>query len=254
MAVSPPDTGHRGLQGPPPGLPARARLGWAELQVQALVRNPFRQYEWMLREHIPRDGVVFDIGANVGHFTKVLSRIATEGMVYALEPSPYANSILNNWLVVSRRRNVRILPVAISDQDGRALLRTGTKRSGRIAHGGATLNAKPGADLHHEVETVTLDKLVERLAPGKVSFVKIDVEGFESRAIDGARRTLREMRPVLLVELKDKLLEMNGASLAGFWEKMTDLGYEAFDIESGAYRKLSAPENGRHITWIAKAG
>lgn len=75
------------------------------------------------------------------------------------------------------------------------------------------------------VETTTVDDLVERAGVERVDFLKLDVEGAELAALQGASRTLAEQRPKLAIALYHKaedLVEIP-RHIAGL-----NLGYELF--------------------------
>ena len=56
------------------------------------------------------------------------------------------------------------------------------------------------------VPAVTIDDLVAEAGARSISLVKIDVQGAEMLVLEGAKRTLGEMRPALFVEVDDRNL------------------------------------------------
>jgi hypothetical protein len=87
----------------------------------------------------------------------------------------------------------------------------------RFSNGGAS--ARPGHDESGtEVRTITIDDFVQRFSLPRVDFIKMDIEGAESRALTGAAGTIRPCRPRLaisayrslddLVELAIKISEI----------------------------------------------
>lgn len=140
-------------------------------------------------ESIREGDVVYDIGANVGFFTLLASKlVGPRGTVYALEPLPRNVSYLERHVSLNGRQNVRVLPIA-------AAAATGTARFG-IAHNPSQGGISERGEL--EVVTRSLDDLV---ATGTVppTFLKIDVEGAESQVLEGAGRLLRESHPAILL-------------------------------------------------------
>ena len=51
-----------------------------------------------------------------------------------------------------------------------------------------------------EVETTTIDQLVDELRLPRVDVLKLDIEGAERDALKGARSTLERFRPRLLID------------------------------------------------------
>jgi hypothetical protein len=77
-----------------------------------------------------------------------------------------------------------------------------------------------------EVATWPLDELVFATAPDRpISFLKIDVEGFELEVLRGAERTLMEMRPTVLCEFNDIVLRDAGSSSGQLLEAFERVGY-----------------------------
>ena len=139
------------------------------------------------------EGVCLDVGANKGEYSLALLR-HTRAQVYAIEPLPQELNTLRQRTAPWGERCV-VMPVAISDRDGRSMLRY---------NAGATETASLSAQIAEqaytyaqeiEVEVLTIDSLVQRLGLTRVDFIKIDVEGMKMACLRGARHTLAELRP-----------------------------------------------------------
>jgi len=118
-------------------------------------------------------------------------------------------------------------PIALGDTAGTAELRVPRRRHGFSNQGASLSPAK--ADRPHAalpVETARLDDL----GIADIGFIKIDVEGFETEVLDGARETLRCDRPNLLVELEEK---HTAASLSEMVSGICGYGYRCFALRHG---------------------
>ena len=134
--------------------------------------------------------VFFDIGANVGFFTLLGSRIVGEaGAVVAFEPLPENLGALKVHVRLNGARNVNVVAAAVSDRAGR-------ERFGPVDNPAMGGRAPEGSI---EVVTVALDDLVREGAVRRPDVLKIDVEGAELRVLAGARRTLEEARPAIVL-------------------------------------------------------
>jgi hypothetical protein len=81
------------------------------------------------------------------------------------------------------------------------------------------------------VPLVAIDELEIRRP---VRFIKLDVEGAEPQAIQGASRILREDRPFILSELHPAQLERaSGITPGDFLEQLRRLGYRARNLDGG---------------------
>ena len=133
------------------------------------------------------DDVVIDVGAHVGLFTlKAAKRART---VVAVEPHPFNYRLLLRNIAFNRLRNVIPVNLALSNYDGISKLYIGkdsvshtTKKEMR--------SISPPCIEYLEVEVKTLDRLADELKLGKVTFIKIDVEGAELHVLKGAKRLL----------------------------------------------------------------
>lgn len=84
----------------------------------------------------------------------------------------------------------------MADAEGKAFFEeTQLSTTGHLSSGPA------GARRGGEVTVTTLDRVVTQQGLQRVSLVKIDVEGAESRVLAGAAETLKQHRPNLIVEL-----------------------------------------------------
>src|SRR5205814_1412934 len=131
-------------------------------------------------------GVAIDVGANEGVYTYKLSQLFKR--VEAFEPQPQCIALLTSY----KKANVRVHPCALSDGAGEVDLRIPI-RNGVPNLGYATV--RPIASDHQ-----TLKIVVRRLDDFHfegVSFIKIDVEGHESKVLAGAEETISRERPVL---------------------------------------------------------
>jgi FkbM family methyltransferase len=139
---------------------------------------------------IRRGDTIFDLGANVGFYTLIAALSTGErGKVFAFEPVPRNLDFLRRHLHHNTVANVEVLEAAVSDASGLAAFETyDSPAIGRI-----------GASGRLQVRTVALDELV---AEGRVpapDVIKIDIEGGELRALEGAKRILEQRHPLIFL-------------------------------------------------------
>ena len=138
-----------------------------------------------------------DVGANKGVYTYFLARWSRH--VHAFEPNPKLFSVLRRTM--GRSPATTLSPLALADQAGEAELRVPRQTSG-YSNQGSSLSAVKVPDNFRAVtvQTARLDDL----GISDIGFMKIDVEGFESQVLQGARETIARDRPVLLIEMEER--------------------------------------------------
>jgi FkbM family methyltransferase len=137
--------------------------------------------------------VAFDLGANVGFYTLLLSRlVGPRGRVYAFEPSPQALGYLRRHVSMNAPGNVVVCEAAVGAVSGEA-----TFVEGESLSTGRTVDDIPAPG--RVVPQVALDDFVYAVGNPAPDFIKMDIEGGEAAALAGMRRVLSERgrRPAL---------------------------------------------------------
>jgi FkbM family methyltransferase len=133
-----------------------------------------------LSELITRGTTFVDVGANIGYFTVLFSRLAQT--VYAFEPAPSVFRHLERNVRLNRLPNVLASQLAVSDRK-----KTMTLYESEISAGHDSSIRRSEHDRSTTVEAVSLD---ETIAPSPDIVMKVDVEGAEMGVIMGASRLI----------------------------------------------------------------
>jgi FkbM family methyltransferase len=154
----------------------------------------FSQGELDLFTHfIGAGAIVLDIGANIGaHTIPIAQLVGSGGVVVAFEPQPTLHKILCANLVLNSIPNVLTYAMALGDCEGECLIPV-LDYSQSNNFGGI------GMDMVEEGEAVPLSKL-DAFQLERVDFIKLDVEGFESKVLAGAIDTIARCRPIMYIE------------------------------------------------------
>ncbi|MEO8036164.1 MAG: FkbM family methyltransferase, partial [Acidobacteriota bacterium] len=149
-----------------------------------------RESQKVFLQQVGPGAIVFDVGANVGFFTLLASRLAGPGgHVYAFEPVPLNLEFLRRHLQLNKSGNVTVLPLAASSTRGTA----------HFALAGSPSMGSLSADGELTVRTETLDALIAAGTARPPTFMKIDVEGAEYDVLTGAAETLRQYEPAIFL-------------------------------------------------------
>jgi FkbM family methyltransferase len=199
--------------------------------VKATTQQHHRALAPTIGRLVPRTGIVFDVGAHAGQYTKLFARAASQGRVYAFEPGSYARSILRATVWLYWLSNVAVVPIALGSKTGLDTLTIPIKGSGSFGFGLSHLG-KPSerwpAVAQEIVAATTIDAVVATLGLDRVDFIKADIEGWELRLLHGAESTLEHFRPRLLLELSSATLARAGDRLEDAFTFLAARGYRAF--------------------------
>jgi FkbM family methyltransferase len=173
-------------------------------------------------------GGVLDIGASIGAFAlPAARRVGPEGVVYAVEAAPLNCRLLAQSIALNRLDNIMLLPVAVSDVLGHAQMLRQSHTNNNILEPSDEAHL---ADLHsHDViPVVPLDLF--RPALRRVDLVKMDIEGMEYRATQGAITLIETDRPVVFLEYSPRFQRrLSGVSGDALIRLFQELGY-TFEI------------------------
>lgn len=142
--------------------------------------------------HFVRPGeVVLDCGANVGVFTRFALNAGAR-LVVAIEPAPdNLECLRRNFRNEIEQRRVILVPKGVWDREDTLELRVDPENQAADTFV-IPLQSATGSV---RVPLTTIDHLVSELALDRVDFVKMDIEGAEVRALQGARETLQRFHP-----------------------------------------------------------
>ena len=214
-----------------------------------LARRIYRgDFEWRERQffnRLLRAGDVFiDAGANIGLFTTLAAyRVGVRGEVYAFEPCASTFQRLQDNLALNQFTNTRSFRVGLSSQPAELEMKI-------LPNGGDAQNSlgRPISGDKFDVEQIsciTLDDFVrEHGLQARATVMKVDVEGWETHLLQGAKNFLSDAQaPTLLIEFNDRAAEGAGSSCAELRELLDAFGYQLFRYDAVTNRlQIETPQ------------
>jgi FkbM family methyltransferase len=202
-----------------------------------------------IKANLPRGGIFWDVGANIGLFSLFASKIVgPSGHVVSFAPSPQVLSLLRQN---TNGQNIKVLPYGIGNADTlKSFAAQGTSWASSFVEAVTAINRQFLPDQAIEQVTVTmckLDTLLDSVPSPNPTLVKIDIEGFELEALKGADRLLSSGRPKLLIEIHPPQLAMSGGSEDEIFELLHDHHYSWLVIDrnpNSLYSILAMPISG----------
>jgi FkbM family methyltransferase len=178
-----------------------------------------------------KDGdLTIDIGANIGH-TSVPMSIAggKSGLTLSFDPNPFVFKVLEqNATLNPQLSNIQPFNFAITDFDDEFYYTSseasfnngGISKEKGGKHGNYSLDKKiKGINLEAFLKKNFTDKL------SKLSFIKIDTEGYDKEIIKSIKKLLVEFKPVVVSEC---FFQSSPADRFEHFEVLNSIGYSLF--------------------------
>jgi FkbM family methyltransferase len=162
------------------GAPMRLDLTGNSVSSAALLAPAYngREIGW-LRKALPVGGTFVDIGANVGLYSAPLARqVGPGGRVVSVEPSPAMAASLRRNAGLGEAWQIVVVEAAVGAENGRAVFGLHPQDEG-----GNRLGQTEIAGRSIEVRQVTLETLLDETGIDRPDALKIDIEGYEDRAL-----------------------------------------------------------------------
>jgi FkbM family methyltransferase len=105
-------------------------------------------------------------------------------------------------------KNVTIVNLGLGESEGSTTLHYNPKQSGLTS----IVSDFKNNSLSEEIKITTLDKFSENMS-GRVSFIKIDTEGYEPQVLKGAKELIKRDKPTIYIELGGDYQESSAEAL-----------------------------------------
>lgn len=171
----------------------------------------------LIERHVGGGDVLFDLGANLGHFTLLASHlVGPTGRVVAVEADGALVRFLRRHVEMNSAGNVVIVPAAVGGRNGLAGFEAGSgSGTGRVASTAALI-----------VPMMTLESLCAEVG-AEPTRIKIDVEGSELSVLQGGRELIRRRRPMIFLSVHGDRMRTNCTEL------LASLDYELTAVRPG---------------------
>ena len=195
-------------------------------------------YDWLLKYDI---GTVLDIGANTGQFARWIRSVLPDARLYSFEPIKECyDKLIEN---MAKAPNFHAFNYALGDTD--------TDQEMHVNAFTPSSSLLPMASLHkrnfpytaaehlEKVEVKRLDVVAEDLELTGNLLIKIDVQGYEDRVIQGGQNVMSRAK-VLIVETSFKGLYIGQPMFEDIYDMLRQIGFRFM----GALEQLSSPIDG----------
>jgi FkbM family methyltransferase len=155
-----------------------------------------------LRQFLPYDPVILEVGAFRGQGVLSAAKTWPKSRIIAFEPEPYGYAELEKNVEEARLTNVELHSIAVNSYNGSALFNVCLgPNNNEPAYGYASslLPLKKGMEVYckgHQIEVpcVTLDSWCEENNIGKIDLLRLEIEGAEFTVLKSSPKLLKNVQ------------------------------------------------------------
>ena len=175
-----------------------------------------------IETNVKEGNYVIEVGANVGIQTLHLAKkVGANGRIFAFEPTQFALTKLNEncQLNPDLSSRISILKNLVTNGQHSAPIKTirSSWQTGKIKNDDEFINA----DI-----AISIDEFVAEKKLIKLDLLKIDVDGYDFKVLQGATKAILKFKPLIYIELGEVALNSQGDSVSDIFKLFIELGYE----------------------------
>lgn len=205
-----------------------------------------------LRDLAIGKGVIVDVGVNIGSVSLMLATFAPNARIYGFEPDPKNFAKARHNVALNGNQNISLINKGLgADRSSAKLFNVNKTNNGmnRILLGSAPELA---ATEYCEIEIIKFDDFAMEEALDRIDLIKIDVEGYELRVLEGAKASLRRFTPDLFIELDDDFLREQGDSASDLISFLEKFDYDIHSSPDGESVTSSDDFAGCHFDIVCR--
>ncbi len=173
-----------------------------------------------LYQLVEKGNTVLDIGTNIGEVALNLAKlVGSSGVVHTFEPDPFVFSKLSKNYSLNTFTNIYLNNFALGDAEGELTI------SAEVNNNRGGTRVSSSSNEGNTVRVTTVDHYADCLGINKIDVIKIDVEGYELKVLQGAMNSLRKFRPALFIEINEANLNAQGDSASALIAFLNSLAY-----------------------------
>ncbi len=204
------------------------------------------------RQLVGKGDTVVDVGANFGWYTILMAAgVGETGRVFSYEPNKAIYPVLTKNIALNEYEDrIALTKCGIGEKKEKVILSAGDDESA-IGY----FDKNKTGDESEGIEIHPLDDLLADQI-GNISFIKIDVEGFEPFVLRGAQKILScDTPPAILMEFNIEALERQDIDIDDFITDLTSLNATIAKVVRGKLIKMdSIPKANENLFFIPSKG
>lgn len=187
-----------------PAISLRMFLGIDEKELAAISKKLLREGD-----------VVYDVGAHIGYTAVLFSgMIGVSGIVHAFELIPSTAAVLRRTIDLNSIDRCRVHNIGLGNSETVLRLPVGDTLMGTFEF---SPNFKSTGNFE-ECSVAQLDSYQQQSKLALPTFIKMDIEGAEVKALLGAKVTISQGHPIMVIEFHSLSLLKEGLEILTQWE------------------------------------
>jgi len=193
-------------------------------------------------------GIFLDVGSSLGLYVACMGEKVRSlgGSIVSIEPVPFNLQRQREIIKLNGLEdNVQIFAIALGAE--KSVVKISTDPTG------ADNNAIISGDGNLEVPVEPLDAMVAEHRLGRIGLIKMDVEGYEPKVIEGAVVTIARDRPIIFAEFNKERMVINNFTIDSAWNLLVgSLNYSCrrLDEKTGRLCLVEDPDNLEDLFFI----
>ncbi len=148
---------------------------------------------------IKENTVIIDVGANIGFESLYFAKKYPNNLIYSYEPTAIPYKCLSKSKAINDLDNLNIFKLGVGEKKGSVEIHAATKDT--YNKGLASIDANFDLDDTFAKETIDITTLDDHVKESRrVSLIKIDVQGYETKVLEGAVALIEKNKPVIIYE------------------------------------------------------
>ncbi len=183
-----------------------------------------------IKPYIKNDTTVIDCGAFIGTHTILINQLNRNNDIIAVEMMPEHYKLLVDNIKINNYNNILPMNNALSDKfEWLQLPDVNYNFEGNTNYGLSSLHLDRSS---HNIPSFTLDSMEVYLRK-PLSFIKMDLEGYELIALRGGLKIITNYKPIILIEIWNANLDFFKTS--NEYKYLESIGYKLNHIKDDDY-------------------
>lgn len=197
--------------------------------------------------------IILDVGANVGIMTLPFAKQASQGQVYAFEPTHYAflklkRNVELNPDMAKRIKFYNVFISEYSEEHADIIAYSSWKVNGHRSDSDHPVHLGTPMDTTG-ISSISINDFVENNSISNINFIKIDTDGHELEVLKGGLKVIEKFRPIIIFEIGLYVMEEKNIIFDTYYELFKSMNYKLYDTKTNVkinlnnYKKY-IPKNG----------